>query len=80
MTDVVIRIGPEVGRWEAATELTQLIGAPVEELFPGADDLEMQSWLHVALPSVRDADEVVRALVEHRYVESAYVKPPESVP
>lgn len=80
MTDVVIQISSEIGRREATTVLTQLVGAPVGALFPGTDDPEMQSWLHVALPSDRDADEVVRELVDHRYVESAYVKPPESVP
>lgn len=80
MIDVVIQVNSETGRHEAATVLARLIGAPVGPLFPEADDPTMQSWLHTALPPDRDADEVVRELLDHRYVESAYVKPPESVP
>lgn len=58
----------------------QLLGLEVLRIFPNATDTGMRSWLRLVVPEERDADQVVRELIERPDVEAAYVKPPESTP
>lgn len=80
MTEIVIQIRSSEDAVRAPGILAEAFGMRFEPLFPDATGADMRSWFHLTLPGDRDAVEVVHELGNHPAVESAYVKPPESVP
>lgn len=80
MTEIVIQVRSEQDGPSAREQLESAFDWSFAPLFPGVTDPKMQSLLQLTLPQDIDPEEVVSDLSRHPAVESAYVKPPQSMP